>query len=74
MVYIKVNVKAGQKKELLSKTKEVYYEVSVKEKAERNMANKRVMELIALEFGVPVAKIRLVSGHHHPSKMFNVLE
>lgn len=49
-----------------------HFEISVKEKAERNMANTRVLELIAGYFKVPVSKVRIINGHRHPSKLIVV--
>ena len=69
MKYIKVKVKAGQRKEEIIEKKENTFEISVREKAERNMANERVIELIANHFDIPKNKVRIVNGHHHPSKM-----
>lgn len=71
-MYIHVRVTAGAKKESLKKLKADHYAVSVKEPAERNMANRRVIELISSHFNVPAGKARLVSGHHSPSKIFNI--
>lgn len=73
MFYLKVAVKTGAKKESLKKKSEDHFEISVKEKAEKNMANRRVLELLALYFKVPLKKIRIVNGHHHPHKLL-VLE
>ena len=42
MIYIRVKVSAGAKKENLKKIKNDHFEISVREKAERNMANARV--------------------------------
>ena len=47
-------------------------EVAVKEKAERNLANRRVIELVAKHLKVPAGKIRIISGHHSPSKMLSI--
>jgi uncharacterized protein YggU (UPF0235/DUF167 family) len=33
------------------------------------MANIRVLELVAEHFKVPLNKVRIVNGHHHPSKL-----
>ena len=44
-------------------------DISVKEKAERNMANTRVLELVAEHFKIPKNKVRIITGHHHPSKL-----
>ena len=69
MMYIYVKVTAGVKKESWKQKSEDHFEVSVKEKAERNMANARVLELVAEHFAVPVNKVRIVNGHRHPSKL-----
>lgn len=69
MQYIHVKVRAGAGKEAFKKKSEDHFEISVREKAERNMANGRVLELVAMHFKVPVNKVRIVNGHHHPSKL-----
>lgn len=71
-MYIKVSVIAGANKEFFSERKENYFEISIKEKAERNMANIRVLELVAEHFKVSKNKVRIVNGHHHPSKLLTV--
>ncbi|MDO8493695.1 MAG: DUF167 domain-containing protein [bacterium] len=72
-MYIKVRVYPGAKKERFKKNKEDSFEVDVREKAEMNMANKRVVALLAENLNFPINKIRLVSGHHSPSKIFNIM-
>ena len=69
MQYIHVKDTASARKEFFKKKKEDHFEISVREKAERNMANGRVLELVAVHFKVPVNKVRIVNGHHHPSKL-----
>jgi len=71
-MYIKVKVSAGAGKETFKKISDDHFEASVKEKAERNMANKRVRELVAEQFGIPTGKAKLVSGHHSPGKIFDI--
>jgi len=68
-MYIHVLVTAGVKKETFKKKSEDHFEISVKEKAERNMANTRVLELVAEHFKVSKNKVRIVNGHRHPSKL-----
>ncbi len=70
-MYIKAKVLAGSKKEYLKQKSIDHFDVAVKEPAERNMANRRVMELIAMHFKIPVGKVRLISGHHSLSKILN---
>jgi uncharacterized protein YggU (UPF0235/DUF167 family) len=78
-MYIHVAVTAGAKKESFSsrhggvnKKSADHFIISVKEKAERNMANERVLELIAEHFKIPLNKVRIVNGHRHPSKLIIV--
>jgi len=71
-MYIKVRVYPKSKKEEIKKIGENRFEIKVKEKAERNMANNRVLEIIANEFAVPKGKVRIVNGHQSPSKMLSV--
>jgi len=70
--YVHVKVTAGARKETFSQKSEDHFEVSVREKAERNMANARVLELVAGHFAVSVSKVRIVNGHKHPSKLLVV--
>ena len=69
MIYVRVKVTAGARKEELKQTSNDHFEISVKERAERNMANKRVIEIIAEFFEVPVGKVRIVNGHRSPAKL-----
>ncbi len=68
-MYIHVKVKAGVKKESFKQKSEDHYEISVKEKAERNAANSRVLQIVAEFFKVSKTKVRIVNGHRHPSKL-----
>ena len=69
---ITVRVKTGTKKETVRKLSDHRFEISVREKPENNLANHRVIDLVAMEFGVPASKIRIVKGHHHYSKTLSV--
>ena len=78
-MYIHVKVTAGARKEsfLPRALKEEgrlqdHFQISVKEKAERNAANARILQLVAAHFKVPESKVRIVNGHRHPSKLIIV--
>lgn len=71
-MYIKVHVIAGARKESLSKISDDHFDVSVREEAERNMANKRTVQLVAANFGVLPNRVRIISGHHSPGKILSV--
>ncbi|MFA5095080.1 MAG: DUF167 family protein [Candidatus Paceibacterota bacterium] len=68
-MYIRVTVTTKAKKESFKQKSKDCFEISVKEKAERNMANTRVLELVAMYLKVSKNKVRIVNGHRHPSKL-----
>ena len=71
-MYIKVRVTAGSKRERVEEKSPDHLEISVKEPAEQNLANRRVIALVALRFKVPAGKVRIVSGHHSPGKILSL--
>lgn len=71
-MHVKISVEAGAKKERVSAHKDGSYTIAVREPAERNMANRRVLELIAQEKRMSGKKVRLVSGHHKPQKIIHI--
>lgn len=71
-MYIRVRVAAEVKKESFVQSAEDTFLVSVKEPAEQNRANTRVLELVALHFGINPKQIRIISGHHSPSKILTI--
>lgn len=73
-MYIKVKVKAGSRKEEIEKVNENTFYISVKEKAERNIANNRILEILSLELKIPINKIRIINGHQSPSKLISILD
>jgi len=64
-----VKVQAGAKKEKFTQKSKDHFVAQVTEKAERNMANTRIIELVADNFKISKSKVRIVNGHHHPSKL-----
>ena len=69
-MYIKIRTKAGAKKEEVVAESVDHFLVSVRQKAERNMANTRVLDIFRARF--PGKSVRLISGHHSPSKIISV--
>jgi uncharacterized protein YggU (UPF0235/DUF167 family) len=68
-MYIKVRVKAGERKEKIDKKALNTFNISVKEKAENNQANRRICEIVSSVYGVQLKEVRIVSGHHKSSKL-----
>jgi len=73
-MYIHVKVYPNAKKELWVLKKPAHFEASIREKAEHNQANIRILRLAADYFGVPVSRVHVVNGHHSPSKLIWVEE
>ena len=71
-MYVKVRVVPKTKKEKITKVDDSTFEITVKEPAERNLANERVREILAEQFQVGIKSVRIVTGHHSGSKIFDV--
>ncbi|HPS21325.1 MAG TPA: DUF167 family protein [Candidatus Paceibacterota bacterium] len=73
-MYIKAEVKTNAKKEKLEVKDENRFIISVKEKSERNIANERVIQVLADYFKISPSKIRIINGHHKSHKLLNIFE
>ena len=71
-MYVKVKVFAGTRKQQVKEVGENRYEIYVKEPAERNMANSRVIELVAELYKISQKAVKIFSGHHSPSKLLSI--
>jgi len=71
-MYIHVKVQPNAKRDKLQEMKADHFTAEVKAPAERNLANERVRKLLAGHFGIPAKSVRLISGHHSPSKIFDI--
>jgi uncharacterized protein YggU (UPF0235/DUF167 family) len=69
-MYIHVKVTAGAKEEKIQKKSDTQFVVSVREDAERNMANVRILEIFRELYGT--GKVRITNGHHSTSKLLSV--
>jgi uncharacterized protein YggU (UPF0235/DUF167 family) len=71
-MYVRVVVTPNAKRERVSKVKDTEFHITVREPAERNLANTRIREILAYEFDVSVTKVRLLTGHHSRVKIVDV--
>ncbi len=69
-MYIKVRVIAGAKREVVDQESADHFKVSVKEPAERNLANLRVLDIFRAKF--PGKNVQIINGHHSPSKLLAI--
>ncbi|KKU86627.1 MAG: hypothetical protein A2667_02545 [Candidatus Wildermuthbacteria bacterium RIFCSPHIGHO2_01_FULL_47_27] len=69
---IKIKVFPESKnEEVVAKTADSF-EVRIKEKAERGLANKAVITALAAYFNIPEANVRLVKGFTQRNKIFDI--
>jgi uncharacterized protein YggU (UPF0235/DUF167 family) len=71
-MFVKVKVQAGAKREVITQKSKDSFILSVKEPAERNLANNRIREIMASRFNVSVKNVRIINGHQSPSKMLSI--
>lgn len=71
-MYVKVVAEPGAKKEKISQIKKDHFVIAVKEKAERNAANNRILEVLSAFLSVPKNKLRFVTGHRSRSKIVDI--
>lgn len=72
-IYIHVRVKTNTRKETIEKKDaqpNSTYIISVKEKAEKGQANRRIKELLAQTIGCNLKNLRLIKGATTPSKTY----
>ncbi len=73
-MYLKVKATPGARKEFFEKRTNGTYSVSVKEKAQENRANLRILELLSKQLHIPLKKLRMKTGHRGRNKTIEVLE
>ncbi|MBI2449968.1 MAG: DUF167 domain-containing protein [Candidatus Nealsonbacteria bacterium] len=71
LIKVKVFPDAGQA--LVTKKSEDSFEVWVKEKPVRGLANRAVIDALARYFKISPEKIRLIKGFRESSKIFEIL-
>jgi uncharacterized protein len=69
---IKVKVYPDSKKEEIIKIAKDSFEIKVKEKPIKGMANRAVMTVLSSYFNIPLAKIRLIKGFKERNKIFEI--
>lgn len=70
LIHVKVTPEA--KHDSLVEKNKASLIISVKEPAEGNRANRRVLELVAEHFHISRSKIQIVTGHHSPGKILEI--
>lgn len=73
-MYVKVTAEPGAKKEKIVQLKKDHFVIAVKEKAERNAANIRILEVLSAFLGLPKKQLKIVTGHRSPSKIIDIID
>lgn len=69
-MYIKIHATAGAKREEIAERGADAWEISVREKAEKGRANRRILELVRHIYRGK--RVIMVAGHHSPHKIVSV--
>jgi len=70
---IRIKTHPDSKKERIEELSPEKFEVWIKEKAENNFANNRLIEIIGKYFKIRNNQIKIISGHKKPNKIFEIL-
>ncbi len=71
---IKVKVFPRTKKEKIVKKEKDSFEVFVREKPEKGLANQRVKEILASYFNLSENRIKLIKGGKSKNKIFEIIK
>lgn len=71
-MYVKVTARSGAGRASVKKERDGAFRISVKEPAAGGLANERIGQLLAAEFGLHTGAVRLIRGHRSPSKIFEI--
>lgn len=71
-MFIKIKVSPSAKHETVKKISADRYLISVKEPAERNLANGRIRQIIAEIYGLNSKAVRIISGHQSLTKIVSI--
>ncbi len=71
-MYLKIHVTTDAKKEKVEKITDDRYDISVREPAEDNRANERILEIIRHIYAS--MRVRIVNGHHASAKIISLEE
>lgn len=70
-MHVRVKVTAGASREHVEEEDGVL-SIFVKEPPQDNMANRRVMKIVAERFNASLSSVRIVAGHHARNKTLEV--
>ena len=69
-MYIHIKAKTKAREEECKQLSVDHFEISVREPAKNNLANKKIITIIQTIF--PNRSVRIINGHHSPSKLLSI--
>ncbi len=72
--HISLKVFPNAKKEFIEEISPGKLRIFTREPARDNRANKAITRIVAEFYRVPIAKIRIIHGHHAQGKIIEILE
>jgi len=72
-MHVRVHIYVDNRKEVIKEIGENNFEIKLKVPAEHNLANNRMREILARWYNTEVGKVRIITGHHSPRKVVDVL-
>jgi uncharacterized protein YggU (UPF0235/DUF167 family) len=74
MSIIRVKAFPDAKRECIEEVGPNQLRIFVREPAERNLANKRVLTLVANFYEIPQNRLKIITGHHGQNKMIEIID
>lgn len=74
MNLIRVKAFADAKKFHIEETEHQKIRIFVREAAQNNQANKKILASLAEFYEIPQNKLKMISGHQSPNKIIQILE
>ena len=72
-MFLKIKLHPKSKKQKIEEIGKNKYEIWTKSKAEENKANYEMIDILSEYLSIDKKRFRIISGHHRPSKMIEIL-
>lgn len=70
---VRVRARARARREHVTEVATHVFDISVRESRTENRANDRIRAILAERFKVPLARVRVLTGHRSASKLIHII-
>ncbi len=74
MPLIHVKIHPSSNEDSVTKKTDTSFIVKTRESAQENRANRAMIGLLSAHLGIARGKLKIITGHHHESKIIEILE